>query len=289
MRRVAAVLGILVLALAACSSGPTNLNKGDVADARARWEASGINVYRQQWKGTIDGERATVVIESSDGFVKQRRVEVEVGRFDMPALFDAMDQALEDGNDVIADFYGDGAPKSFTFPLPSGAVVDMTSFAFWSAKREPACENGSGSALDLSREPVPFVVQRDDVIRWYDADDCPVRIDVLSITNGPAHCDWDEASFLTVGPATGAIIEPEASRTFLYDPKRTLGDHLGEWGQELPADTPLSGDVTDSGYHTADDRVLWVDEQDPTAPAWIVGPDHVERWDAITDDAFGCA
>lgn len=246
-------------------------------------------MYLQHWEGTIDGERARAVVHSSDGFVKQRRLDVEVGHFDMPGLFDAMEATLASGGEVIADFRGNGAPEAFAFTMPSGAAVDMESLALWSEKREPACENGTGSALDLSREPVPWIVQRDDMRRWYDPDGCPVRIDVITDSRGSGHCELEDVHFLTAGTQVGDIPGEEPRRTFVYDPKRTLEDSLGVWGESFAGDTQPSAGASPTGYRTADGDELWTDEANPNAPAWIVSDDEVQRWDHAADGDFGCA
>ena len=260
----------------------------DVDEARARWVESGVNVYRHHLRGRVDGEKVTVIIEAADGVIRQRRLDTSVGRYDIDSLFDEIVNAIV-ANELTATVFFDpdlGYPVEVEITSSEGEHLFLETRAFASKVREPACEVGTGSALDLSREPVPFVVSRPDYQRWYDPDGCPVRIDIISDRGGPAHCEWDRARFLAFGDPIGS--EPTSS--YLWDPDGTLDPDLaaevGDVATRVAvADLPAAAEPT--GYRGQEGE-LWLDPTDPSV-AYVVDGDQAQVRRLIPPGLFGCA
>ena len=103
-----------------------------------------------------------------------------------------------------------------------------------------------------------------------------VDSDVLTAVAGPSHCNWDSATFLTIGwpPGTGALSSSE-SRQYLRDPTAAVPSVAlrGSWMKN-----PLiPHDANDSGYtYGALKLVLAPSDQD--AYVYVVSPRDSERW-----------
>jgi len=93
---------------------------------------------------------------------------------------------------------------------------------------------------------------------------------------GGEHCGWGSAVLLHLGwpPGTAAEFTSSSERQYVRDPEG-LFDSPGL--APLDLDAKLPPDARYTGYHL--DRVeLWVSHADASQAAYIVHPDHVERW-----------
>jgi hypothetical protein len=107
---------------------------------------------------------------------------------------------------------------------------------------------------------------------WVDNNGERIPTTVLQSARGPAHCEWDSATFLTFN-----------GDTYVKDPQGVLP---AEWFNiAFDADTTLPHDADDTGYRL-DRHELWL-APDRSA-AYIVTQQGVERWPAATD-FVGCA
>lgn len=112
---------------------------------------------------------------------------------------------------------------------------------------------------------------------WSDASGARVPATTIRSFQGPAHCGWDDITFLELGK------EP-TSEEYLRDTQGELADFL-----TMPSSMAvlLPKDAVDTGYHR-DGRVLWT-VPDKKA-AYLVSQrdvDDVERWPAIAQP-IGC-
>jgi hypothetical protein len=114
---------------------------------------------------------------------------------------------------------------------------------------------------------------------WQDAEGNRVSTSRLQSFAGPEHCDWQDITFLYVGPEK--------------DHDEYLRDTAGELADSLRTsyadDVTLPRDAADTGYQR-DGRELWLEPGRPDA-AYLVSVDHpkdVERWPAAKD-SVGCA
>jgi hypothetical protein len=106
---------------------------------------------------------------------------------------------------------------------------------------------------------------------WVDNKGERVPTTVLQSARGPAHCEWDSATFLTFN-----------GDTYVKDPQGVLP---AEWFNiAFDADTTLPHDANETGYRL-DRHELWL-APDRSA-AYIVTQEGVERWPAATD-FVGC-
>ncbi len=111
---------------------------------------------------------------------------------------------------------------------------------------------------------------------WQDPTGDRAPLTVIQSYAGPEHCDWDDITFLRVGP------EGEHDE-FLRDTTGELGDYLAT---TFADDVALPAAATDTGY-SRDGRRLWVTDRAAYLVA-IDDADDVERWPASTEP-IGCA
>ena len=113
---------------------------------------------------------------------------------------------------------------------------------------------------------------------WQDADGAPVPTTEVVSFAGPAHCDWDDLTFVFVGQ--GSDVDRK------YD--EYVSDDGGfELETASDASATLPGGAVDTGWQR-DGRELWLAE-DPRA-AYLVNvddPHDVALWPATTEPA-GC-
>jgi hypothetical protein len=112
---------------------------------------------------------------------------------------------------------------------------------------------------------------------WKDASGRRVAVAKVQSVPGPEHCDWQDITFLHVGPG-----DP---------PDQYLRDAEGELQELLrttfDANATLPERAEDTGFHH-DGRRLWLDPRGMAA--YLVAlddPDDVERWPAAKD-RIGC-
>lgn len=156
-----------------------------------------------------------------------------------------------------------------------------------------SCETSDGSPVDLAAEPAEWLVW-DSYIRWRDADDCPVRIDVVAHVRGSNRCGWRGAEFLTMGRPIGERIGKRYSVTstsrFLWDPDAVLP--RGPFGNSIPLDElpvdavdtgfrlPASARMVDETTEPPDDSKLqlFIDDVADPATLYLIDGDEVEVW-----------
>jgi len=115
---------------------------------------------------------------------------------------------------------------------------------------------------------------------WTDADGSPVPVSMVQSFPGPEHCDWQDITFLYVGPERSA--------------DQYLRDTTGELGEALRTtyadNVALPKDARDTGWHR-DGQELWLEPGHPDA-AYLVAlddPHQVERWPAAKAGGVACA
>lgn len=104
-----------------------------------------------------------------------------------------------------------------------------------------------------------------------------VSTDVLSLSAGPAHCDWQDAAFIS-GTALPAPRDGQGG-DWVRDPDGVLR-HVPQAEVEFRARAALPVDAVDTGFRQG--RVeLWTAASDRSAYVYLVNArdrDDVERW-----------
>jgi len=144
-----------------------------------------------------------------------------------------------------------------------------------SAEVELEAEDGWVVETFASCDPAEYDPSTDDQLPvdvWLDADGIRVPTSIITSWQGPEHCGWESATFLTF-----------EDRQYISDPRGVLGDV----GFVVPFDddAELPSDATDTGYHS-DSRQLWVSAD--ASIAYIVDDNRVEAW-PTTAALVGCA
>lgn len=112
---------------------------------------------------------------------------------------------------------------------------------------------------------------------WTDAAGVRAPVSVIRSYQGPAHCDWQDVTFLELGPEGHAT-------TYLRDPHGTLADFVRTSYSKAVL---LPKEAVDTGYHR-DGRELWtVTAKDAAYLVSRATPDDVERWPA-EKQPIGC-
>ncbi|WP_282700656.1 hypothetical protein [Streptomyces sp. CC219B] len=111
---------------------------------------------------------------------------------------------------------------------------------------------------------------------WTDRDGRRVPITTVHSNEGPEHCDWQTAHFLSTGDGKDA-------RLYARDPEGVLPPEMLTAPYDGEARMPDA--ARDTGYRYAD-RQLWLTEDD-RSPAYVRTPDGVEAW-PLANDGFGC-
>lgn len=150
-----------------------------------------------------------------------------------------------------------------TQAIDDASVTETTTIVFdaddetLTVSRPVGCDAEPGSPTDLDSEPAQWLAFG-DYKRWFDAEGCPVRIDVISNINGAEHCDLEDAEFITIGRPLGRSIislPPETMNRYVWNADGVIeGMPPGETIEisELPAS------AIDTGY-VQGDRQLWID------------------------------
>ncbi len=98
-----------------------------------------------------------------------------------------------------------------TQTIDDASVTETTTIVFdaddetLTVTRPVGCDAEPGSPTDLDSEPEQWLAFG-EYRRWFDAEGCPVRIDVISNINGAEHCDLEDAEFITIGRPLGTSI-----------------------------------------------------------------------------------
>src|SRR6266508_1410457 len=113
---------------------------------------------------------------------------------------------------------------------------------------------------------------------WQDPSGARVPVTTVRSFPGPEHCDWQDITFLWLGP------EPNP-REYLRDTTGKLASYLRT---TYDGDAQLPEDAEDTGYHR-NGRELWLEPQGEAA--YVVSlddPKDIERWPASAQ-SIGCA
>ena len=167
----------------------------------------------------------------------------------------------EEQGRVLFSYDVDGRTKVAI--IVAGESSDAADEAAWSVETFAQCD------------PAEFpkaVTDELGIQVWVDRTGERVPTTVVQSARGPAHCDWDSATFLTFD-----------GDTYVKDPQGVLP---AKWFNiTFDAETTLPHDASDTGYRL-DRQELWL-APDRSA-AYIVTQQDVERWRAATD-FVGCA
>jgi hypothetical protein len=175
----------------------------------------------------------------------------------------------EDDGRVLFSF--DVAQQSKVTFIVADDVVDFNDDRGWGVETWATCDPSELPA-EITDELV-FQV-------WQDERGDRVPVTVIHSSQGPAHCNWQDITFLFMGGGVEGGGEEH------------LRDTRGELGRWLTTTydghASLPTDATDTGYHR-DGRELWL-AADRSA-AYLVDesdPNDVERWPGVSK-RFGCA
>ncbi len=107
-------------------------------------------------------------------------------------------------------------------------------------------------------------------------DGSAVSPEELGTIAGPAHCDWQEATFLSIGwpPGTESMSSADA-RQYIRDPKGVVPPR--NLLTILTLDATLPTDARSIGYRLGAIEIH-LSSTDQDEAAYVVGPDGAERW-----------
>lgn len=153
----------------------------------------------------------------------------------------------------------DGRTKAVVVLRDAGPEIDP---GIWSLVALRACdpaEFASGSGFTGGLLAV-----------WLDADGARVPTTTILETQGPAHCDWQSTTWLSLD-----------SSLYLRDPKGVLEhDVVVPFG----SDVKLPGDARSTGYHQGS-RTIW--RNGDLGSIYVVSADRTELWPRPMDE-LGC-
>lgn len=166
-----------------------------------------------------------------------------------------------------------------------------------------ACESESGDAADTSSPGSTLESELGDVLEpstprsaftavWRGPDGQPAergegpdRSFEVTASEGPPHCNWETAVFLTVGWPLGTSPETAAdTREYLRDPDGRVPEErlLGE----LDLDVEMPEDAQFTGYST-DEVELWFGPDEGNKFSYLKTGDGTERWPRA-EEAIAC-
>ncbi len=172
----------------------------------------------------------------------------------------------DDGDRVLLSYDVAGRTKV--------AVIAFDGIHDWDGDTGWGVESWAG--CDLAELPAA-VTDASSIQVWEDADGERVPVTRVFSFSGPEHCDWQDITFLNVGPE-------EHSDRYLRD---TQGE-LADWTRGRYVGTAsLPRDASDTGFRH-DGRALWlVPEKDAAYLVSLSDATDVERWPA-EDTPIGC-
>lgn len=129
--------------------------------------------------------------------------------------------------------------------------------------------NGDGWGVETYAQcdPAEFAPEADDEISlrvWTDRNGDRVPTTEIVSQAGPAHCDWESVTFLSLG-----------DRQYLRDPEGAFGPD--DLVVDYDGDTRLPDDAVDTGYRL-DEQHVWLAGDESSV--YVVTPDRTERWPA---------
>ncbi len=165
---------------------------------------------------------------------------------------------------IVTAACSDGrAEPSATTPI----TVEFEDQGPFTVTRPVGCEAAPESATDLDAEPEPWLAFG-QYMRWFDSEDCPVRVDVIAHTHGAEHCGWEAAEFITLGATLGESFSSSLdSRRFVWNGEAVIPGL--EESEVLPRSW-LPASALDTGYRQGDNE-LWLDDADPSVVLVIEG------------------
>ncbi|CAN5627131.1 hypothetical protein BH24ACT14_BH24ACT14_17730 [soil metagenome] len=121
--------------------------------------------------------------------------------------------------------------------------------------------------------------------QWRTPDGDAVHEDVLTVIQGPGHCDWQSSLLLFLGwpPGTAARTALD-SRQYVCDPQGVLP--VVPLGSSLDLDTRLPPRARPAGFRS-DEVELWFGPDGGATAVYLRFDDHVERWPRSRE--FACA
>jgi hypothetical protein len=172
---------------------------------------------------------------------------------------------------------GDNGAKAVPETETRTFVLDDQTYT---VEQPVGCAAQSGSPIDIESEPVQWLAFG-TYERWFDADGCPVRIDVISHIYLAAHCDWQEAQSITIGKPLGASVEyvtPETANRYVWDPNGVIRDVTAD---RTIDPTELPSTATRTGFSQGQSH-LWIDLKDESV-LYIVDAANVTVWERDFD------
>lgn len=171
---------------------------------------------------------------------------------------------------VLFSWDVDGRTKAAV--VVADAVRDWKKHTGWGVQAWALC--------DPAELPASFT---DDLGLAVWTDQSGARVPVTTVTSwaGPAHCDWQDITFLEIGTSPHRF---GAAQEYLRDTHGELADSLRG---EFDAHASLPKDATDSGWRH-DGRALWlVPDRGAAYLLSLDDPTDVERWPA-SKEPIGC-
>jgi hypothetical protein len=232
----------------------------ELAEARGRWDRAALPGYYLSMDGKIDTVGAHVELLVDDGSVTSLNGSPDHEALTVIGLFDLLEGVGNSDDDAVISFHESlGYPTRIRVQTDS-VDLDLTVRDFQRFERPQDCPSEPGSPTDLDAEPAEWLLYG-QYTRWSDTAGCPVRIDVISQVDGPEHCDWQGADFLTVGRPIGTSFEDDRrANTYVWDPDDRLADVDDvDRGQHIDI-RDLPSTAVDTGYRL-DGVELWLDDQ----------------------------
>jgi hypothetical protein len=113
----------------------------------------------------------------------------------------------------------------------------------------------------------------------------PLAPGSITLIQGPEHCGWGSATFLTIGWPLGVVPRDSTqARLYVRDPDGLFADRTLA---PFNASTLLPASAVDTGYRYGTDQ-LWMDEASVDGLVYLVRGGVVEQWPRGRDD-IGCA
>jgi hypothetical protein len=175
----------------------------------------------------------------------------------------------EDDGRALMSFDVDGQTKVAV--IAADDVRDFDDDVGWGVESWASCDPAELGADFVSNYGVRV---------WSDADGNPVPVSTVQSFPGAEHCDWQDITFLLVGPERSGDL-------YLRD---TTGELRSLLRTTYADDVSVPRDARDTGWHH-DGQELWLQPGHPDA-AYLVSLDHpqqVERWPAAKPRGVGCA
>lgn len=262
--RFGSLLLVVAVSVVVGGCGSDGISADDLDQAVARWGADEPAAYHWRADGFVDDQSVDISMIIVGGEAESISGSGLGLDFAPDGLFAQIDAALRAGTEVRGSFDSEaGYPKRVVI----GDAVDLTTRDFIPIPRPAGCPSEPGSATDLASERAEAWLYG-EYARWFDESGCEVRIDVIRQHDGPTHCGWESATFITIGSPIGERVEADGvdsggARTYIWDPEGVLVYIDGiERDVSLPIED-LPDTASDTGF-SAGEAELWLDSADAT-------------------------